>query len=46
MIEVAAYLRAEKRGFSGGQAQEDWAAAEAEVELRLSRIQQFTGLGS
>ena len=45
MIEMAAYLRSEKHGFAGGQAAEDWAAAEAEVDARLSRVQQFAGLG-
>lgn len=35
MIAVAAYLRAERRGFVGGDAEADWLAAEAEVERRL-----------
>jgi len=30
-VEVAAYYIAERRGFQGGNALEDWAAAEAEV---------------
>src|SRR5262245_39221841 len=31
-IEVAAYYIAEKRGFSGGDAAEDWMAAESQVD--------------
>ncbi len=34
-IEVAAYYIAERRGFQGGDALEDWAAAEAEVDRLL-----------
>jgi hypothetical protein len=37
MIAEAAYFRAERRGFVGGNPTEDWAAAEAEVEARLSQ---------
>jgi hypothetical protein len=36
MIAEAAYFRAERRGFVGGNPTEDWVAAEAEVEARLS----------
>ena len=36
MIELAAYLRAEQRGFQGGSDFEDWLAAEAEVDAILS----------
>jgi len=37
MIAEAAYLRAERRGFTGGREQEreDWLAAEAEVDVLL-----------
>ena len=35
MIEVAAYYRAEKRGFAPGMENEDWRAAEAEVLARV-----------
>jgi hypothetical protein len=37
MIAEAAYLRAERRGFSGGheKEREDWVAAEAEVDALL-----------
>jgi hypothetical protein len=35
MIERAAYLRAERRGFQGGSALEDWLAAEAEIDRQL-----------
>jgi hypothetical protein len=37
MVAEAAYLRAEKRGFSGGNPTEDWLAAEAEIEKFLSK---------
>jgi len=32
MIAVAAYFRAEERGFDGGDGLEDWFAAEAEID--------------
>jgi hypothetical protein len=35
MIAQAAYLRAEQRGFTGGNEVEDWLAAEAEVDALL-----------
>ena len=35
MIEQAAYLRAERRGFTAGNEIEDWLAAEAEVDALL-----------
>jgi Protein of unknown function (DUF2934) len=35
MIAQAAYLRAERRGFTGGGEEEDWLAAEAEVDALL-----------
>ena len=35
MIAQAAYLRAERRAFSGGDEIEDWLAAEAEVDALL-----------
>jgi len=37
MVAEAAYLRAEKRGFTGGaeKEREDWLAAEAEVDVLL-----------
>jgi hypothetical protein len=34
-VEVAAYYIAERRGFQGGNALDDWAAAEAEVDRLL-----------
>jgi len=37
MIAEAAYYRAEKRGFSGGEEFHDWLEAEAEVDRRLRR---------
>lgn len=39
MIAEAAYLRAERRGFAPGQEDEDWLAAEAEVDKLLSADQ-------
>jgi hypothetical protein len=36
MIEQAAYLRAERRGFAPGSEVEDWLAAEREVDALLS----------
>jgi len=36
MIAEAAYLRAERRGFAPGGEEEDWIAAEAEVDRLLS----------
>jgi hypothetical protein len=44
MIREAAYLRAERRGFSGGSPEDDWLAAEREVDERL--LQQTGLLGS
>ena len=35
MIAQAAYLRAERRGFTSGNEEEDWLAAEAEVDALL-----------
>lgn len=39
MIAEAAYLRAEKRGFAGGDPVEDWLTAEREIDKVLKRIQ-------
>jgi Protein of unknown function (DUF2934) len=36
MIEIAAYYRAEQRGFQGGNPLDDWLAAEAEIGAHLS----------
>ena len=36
MIAEAAYLRAERRGFGAGREEEDWLAAEKEVDALLS----------
>jgi len=35
MVAEAAYLRAQARGFESGHEDEDWLAAEAEVDARL-----------
>lgn len=37
LIREAAYLRAEKRGFVGGSPEDDWIAAEHEVDERLAQ---------
>jgi len=39
MIAEAAYLRAERRGFSGGDTVRDWCEAEAEVDARLRQFE-------
>lgn len=39
MIAEAAYFRAERRGFNGGDAVRDWCEAEAEVDARLREIE-------
>jgi hypothetical protein len=44
MIETAAYLRAERRNFKAGHELEDWVAAEAEVNSRLSHAQKLVGI--
>ncbi len=36
LVSEAAYFRAERRGFAPGHELEDWLAAEAEVQERLS----------
>ena len=37
MIAEAAYFRAQRRGFQGGNSTEDWLAAEAEIERALAQ---------
>ena len=37
MVSRAAYFRAERRGFNGGSALQDWLEAEAEIDQLLSR---------
>lgn len=37
MIAEAAYYRAERRGFSGGNPLQDWVEAEAEIDRLLSQ---------
>jgi hypothetical protein len=39
MIAEAAYYRAERRGFAGGDALRDWCEAEAEIDARLRQIE-------
>lgn len=36
MIRVAAYFRAERRGFANGSPEDDWFAAEAEIDAFLA----------
>jgi ABC-type transporter Mla subunit MlaD len=38
MIAEAAYFKAERRGFNGGDVVRDWCEAEAEVDARLRRL--------
>ena len=40
MIAEAAYFRAERRGFNGGDTVRDWYEAEAEVEARLRQLEE------
>lgn len=37
MIALAAYYRAERRGFAPGGELEDWLAAESEIDAQLAR---------
>ena len=43
MIAAEAYLRAERRNFAAGHEIEDWVAAEAEVNARLSHARKLVG---
>jgi hypothetical protein len=38
LVEIAAYYRSERRGFVPGHEDEDWLAAEAEVDAHLAAI--------
>ena len=38
MIAEAAYFKAERRGFNGGDAVRDWCEAEAEIDARLLQL--------
>lgn len=40
MIAEAAYFKAERRGFNGGDVVRDWCEAEAEVDARLRRLEE------
>lgn len=44
LIEVAAYLRAERRQFAPGHESEDWLAAEGEVDASLRHVRQLAGV--
>src|SRR5690348_312408 len=39
MIAEAAYFKAERRGFDGGDAVRDWCEAEAEIDARLLQLE-------
>jgi hypothetical protein len=43
LIAIEAYLRAERRNFAAGHELEDWLAAEAEVNTRLSHVRKLVG---
>ena len=45
MIAEAAYFRAEKRGFTGDDMEEDWRQAEDEVDRILESLEKMQGLG-
>ncbi len=45
MIETAAYYRAQKRGFSGGDPVADWLEAEREIEALLQRADDPGAIG-
>jgi hypothetical protein len=38
MVEMAAYFRAERRGFEPGHEIEDWIAAEAEIDAQFAAV--------
>jgi hypothetical protein len=46
LIATEAYLRAERRNFAGGHELEDWLAAEAEVNARLSHVRKLVGFAA
>jgi hypothetical protein len=46
MIQTAAYLRAEKRGFQGGDPVQDWVQAEREVDTLLKGNTRSTHSGT
>jgi hypothetical protein len=43
MIREAAYFKAEKRGFSGGNDADDWADAEREIDELLAKARSIYG---
>jgi hypothetical protein len=45
-IATEAYLRAERRNFAAGHEMEDWLAAEAEVNARLSYARKLVGFAA
>jgi IS5 family transposase len=43
LIAAEAYFRAERRNFAAGHELEDWLAAEADVNARLSHVRKLVG---
>ncbi len=46
LIAIVAYLRAERPDFAAGHELEDWLAAEAEVNARLSHVRKLVGFAA
>jgi hypothetical protein len=46
IIAAEAYLRAERRNFAAGHEMEDWLAAEAELNARLSHVRKLIGFAA
>ena len=46
LIAAEAYLRAERRNFAAGREVEDWLAAEADVNARLSHVRKLVGFAA
>jgi len=45
LIRIAAYVRAERRGFFGGSPEQDWLEAEREIDAQLSQDVGLVGKG-
>ena len=46
LIAAEAYRRAERRNFAAGRELEDWLAAEAEVNARLTHVRKLAGFAA
>ena len=44
LVEIEAYLRAERRNFEPGHEVEDWLAAEGEIDARLAHARKLAGV--